>query len=230
MREIRPSVEMLCGQPRNCARCGTVFVPRREHARFCCVRCRAAWNREHAGDPAAAASALQWSVTAMTETIERLPMVKVWDRPRAFAAIGEAVWQVTLVDATLVRHHLDAYDRVLAVYVPVQRRQIEQTMAGLRFVRNHIGDEAGLAGFIRPRGPGAARAPITRWRWKPVPEPVLASLGVRGKAWETTRYRAYHEQVAGRTAGETFGQVAAFLKLAAAHVPSIAAPGAHAGR
>ena len=212
---------------RNCAQCGAVFVPRREHARFCCVRCRAAWNREHAGDPAAAASVLQWSVSAMTETIARLPAVRVGDRPRAFGAIGEAVWQVTLVDATLVRHHADAYDRVLAVYVPARRRQVEQTMAGLRFVRNHIGDEAGLAEFIQP---DVAQAPITRWLWKPVPEPPLASLAGRGRAWETTRYRAYTEQVAGRTTGEVFGEAAAFLELAAAHVPSITVGDAHAGR
>jgi hypothetical protein len=99
---------------RSCEQCGAVFVPRREHARFCCVRCRAAWNREHTGDPQAGACALGWSVTAMTDTVERLPMVRTWDRTRAFATIGEAVWQVTLVDATLVRHHLDAYDGLLA--------------------------------------------------------------------------------------------------------------------
>jgi hypothetical protein len=166
----------------------------------------------------------------MTETIERLPMARVWDQPRAFAALGEAVWQVTLVDATLVRHHLDAYDRLLALYVPAQRRLIEQTMAGLRFVRNHIGDEDGLAGFIQPGVPDPAQAPITSWRWKPVPEPALGSLAPRGRAWETTRYRAYTQQVAGRTTGETFGVAAAFLELAVAHVPSIAVTGAHVGR
>ena len=60
-------------ETRTCEQCGAVFAPRREHARFCCARCRARWNREHTGDPEAGASALQWSVTAMTETIERLP-------------------------------------------------------------------------------------------------------------------------------------------------------------
>jgi hypothetical protein len=214
----------------NCAQCGSVFVPRREHARFCCVRCRAAWNREHAADPAAGASALLWSVSAMTETIERLPMVRVWDRHRALATIGEAVWQVTLVDATLVRHHPDAYDRVLALCVPAERRLFEQAMAGLRFVRNHIGDDASLARFIQPGAPGPARAPITGWAWKPVPEPALASLAPRGRAWELTRYQAYQDQLAGRSVGETFGEAAAFLELVAAHIPAITATGAHAGR
>ena len=57
-------------------------------------------------------SALQWSITAMSDTTERLPRVRAWDRPRAFAVIGEAVWWVTIVDATLVRHHPEAYDAV----------------------------------------------------------------------------------------------------------------------
>ena len=215
---------------RNCAQCGIAFQPRREHARFCCVRCRATWSREHTGDPAAEETALWWSVTAMAETIQGLPTVRVWDRPRALAAIGEAVWQVTLVDATLVRHHLDAYDCALAMYGPAQRGLIEQTMAGLRFVRNHIGDEASLARFIRPGPPGSARATITGWKWKPVPEPALTSLAPRARAWETSRYRAYQEQVARRTTGETFGEAAAFVDLAAAHVPSIPVTGTHVSR
>ena len=60
---IRPAAWMrkcgLVADTRTCERCGAMFVPRREHARFCCVRCRGAWNREHAGDPAAEMSALQ---------------------------------------------------------------------------------------------------------------------------------------------------------------------------
>jgi hypothetical protein len=101
--------------PRTCEQCGTVFAPRREHARFCRPRCRVAWNREHTGDPQAEASAL------------------------------------------------------------------------------------------------------VAWRWRPVPEPDLGSLPPRGQMWETTRYRAYQVQLAGHTIGETSGQAAAFLKLAAPH-------------
>src|SRR5438270_13769694 len=87
---------------RDCEQCGTSFVPRREHARFCSPACRAAWNSEHTGDLKAGTSALRWSITAMNDTTERLSQVTAWDRPRAFAIIGEAVWGVTIVDATLV--------------------------------------------------------------------------------------------------------------------------------
>lgn len=215
---------------RNCEQCGTQFAPRREHARFCSARCRAAWNREHTGDPAAGVSALQWAMIAMSDSTGRLPRVKAGDQPRAFAVIGEAVWWVTIVDATLVRHQPGAYDAVLAAQAPAERRLIEESLAGLRFVRNRIGDEADLAEFIEPGvpGPGAGHGRITDWTWKPVPGPALASVPPRTQAWQMTRYRAYQTQLAGHTIGEIFGRAAEFLKLAAANAPSITDTSAHA--
>ena len=206
---------------RVCEQCGTAFAPRREHSRFCRVPCRVRWNREHVGDPAAGAAALLWSITAMSDAAERLPWVRGWERARAFAVIGEAVWWVTIVDATLVRHHQEAYDGVMAGRAPAQRGVIDDILAGLRFVRNRIGDGANLAGYIEPgpHGPGAGRGWITGWTWRPVPEPALTSLTPRGQAWEMTRYWAYQAQLAGHTIGETFGLAVAFLKLAAASTP-----------
>jgi hypothetical protein len=213
---------------RVCEQCGTGFVPRREHARFCSVRCRVEWNRDHMGDPAAGATALLWSITAMSDTAERLPTVRVWDRPRAFAAIGEAVWWVTIVDATLVRHHQEAYDRVRAGLTPARRLVVDDILAGLRFVRNRIGDEADLADFIKPGvpGPGAGKARVTGWTWMQVPTPALRSLPPGARTWEMTRYRGYHAQLAGHTTGEIFGQSVGFLKMAAAST-SIADISAH---
>jgi hypothetical protein len=129
-----------------------------------------------------------------------------------------------------VRHHLDIYDGVMAGQAPTQRNLIEQTLAGLRFVRNHISPEASLAEFIQPSRPGLRQGPITSWTWKPVPDPALASLAPRGRSWELARYRAYQAHLAGNTIGETFGQTAAFLNLAAADALSITVTGAHAGR
>jgi len=217
---------------RNCEQCGTSFVPRREHARFCSARCRDTWNREHAGDLTAGESALQWAITAMSDTAERLPQVRAGDLPRAVAVIGESVWWVTIVDATLVRHHPDAYDGVLAAQAPAHRELIEGTLAGLRFIRNQIGDHTELAEFIQTRYPGAAagEGPITDWAWKPAPEPAVASMPPRGQAWEMTRYHAYQAHLAGRTIGETFGRAAAFLKLTAATAPPAADTSVHAAR
>jgi hypothetical protein len=202
---------------RTCEQCGTLFTPRREHARFCRPRCRVAWNREHTGDPQAEASALEWSITAMHEAVEGLARCQVSDQAQGFALISEAVWWVTIVDATLVRYHRHAYKSAMKSQAPV-RREIEGVFAGLRFARNQMGYRLGPADFIQPEEshPGAGRG-VTAWRWRPVPEPDLGSLPPRGQAWEMTRYRAYHAQLAGHTIGETFGRAGAFLKLAAPH-------------
>jgi hypothetical protein len=207
-------------ETRICAQCGTPFPPRREHARFCSPGCRAAWNSEHLGEEKAGTSALQWGITAMTDTTLRLSQLVAWDRPRAFALIGEAVWWVSMVDATLVRHHLNAYDLVMTGYPPAERELVEGTLAGLRFVRNRIGDDADLADFIEPGEPGPGSeprpGPVTGWVWKLAPEPELASLSPRGRSWETARYQAYQAHLAGRGIGETFGRTTVFLELAAA--------------
>src|SRR5262249_15979282 len=147
-----------------------------------------------------------WSVTAMGEATARLPQELMWDRARVYTLVGEAVWWVTLVDATLVRHHPGPYDSVIAGQHPAQRRQTEATLAGLRFVRTRLGGEADLAEFIQAaaRGRGAGIGRITGWRWKPVPPPVLVSLPARAQAWEMARYRAYQAQLTGHTIAETF--------------------------
>ena len=202
-------------------------MPRREHARFCSVRCRVAWNRENresrqqAAYPAAEVNALQWSITAMSDTIQRLARVRAADQPRAFAVVSEAVWWGTSVDATLIRHHPETYDAVLAARTAPERRLIEGTLAGLRFVRNRMGSQVDHVDFIRPRahaqGPGGDR--LTAWSWKSLPTPSMSSLPPSGRAWELRRYRAYQAQLAGSSIGDTFGRVAGFLTVAAASAP-----------
>src|SRR5260221_13461412 len=99
---------------RNCEQCGTLFAPRREHARFCSARCRVAWNRQNASDRTAEVTALDWSLSAMRDATERLLRKRASGGPQAFAMISEAVWWVTNVHATLGRYHPDAYNAVLA--------------------------------------------------------------------------------------------------------------------
>jgi hypothetical protein len=207
----------------DCAQCGGVFVLRREHARFCSVGCRVAWNREHMGDPAVETSALAWSVTAMSETADRLPLAGARDQAQALAVINEAVWWVTIIDATLVRYHLEAYDEVIAAQNPAQRRTIEETLTGLRFVRNRIGRGADLAEFAEPGSPvpDAGAGPDTGWVWNPAPEPALTWLSARGQAWEMTRYQGYQAQLAGHDVRETFAQAIAFLERTAANATPI---------
>ena len=195
---------------RNCDQCGAPFAPRREHARFCSARCRAGWNRRHAHGPADT-SALDWSITAMRETIGRLGRAGGWDRADGFAVISEAVWRITIVDAALMRYHPETYTRVLARSDPGQRRITEETFSGLRFVRNRMGYDTHPADLIQPLDSGGVAA----WTWKPAPEPALGALTPRSRAWELDRYQAYQAQLASRPVGETFTQATAFLGIAA---------------
>jgi hypothetical protein len=123
-----------------------------------------------------------------------------------------------MVDATLNRHHLEAYKSVLQAQPAVERQLMEGILGGLRFVRNQMGYHVGHADFIEPvpGHPGGDGGPITAWSWRSLPEPRLEWLPPRGQAWEMTRYQAYQAQLAGHSIGEIFGQAAAFLKLASA--------------
>jgi hypothetical protein len=202
---------------RNCEQCGAAFAPRREHARFCSARCRVAWNRQHVGGSTAEAGALDWSFAAMQEITGRLLRGRGWGRLEAFGVISEAVWWVTMVDATLVRYHPGGYNRVLATSAHTEREAIEDTFAGLRFVRNRMGYHADPADFIQPQGNGGGLGadPVAAWTWRPLPEPQLASLPPRGQDWELARYQAYQAQLAGHPIGETFSHAVLFLQLAA---------------
>jgi hypothetical protein len=167
-----------------------------------------AWNREHVGVAAAPAVAIDWSVTAMAEAARRLAAGS-WDLPRLAAAVGEAVWWVTLVDATLVRYHPRDYEVALASE-DVRRRKTEETLEGLRYVRNQLGQSADPAEFICP-APGDAGA----WTWRPLPEPGLAGFAPRGRQWELSRYRAYQARLAGHDVARTFAHCTEFLTHAA---------------
>jgi hypothetical protein len=166
-----------------------------------------AWNREHAGVAAAPAVAIDWSVTAMTEAAGRLTVAAAWDLPRLAAAAGEAVWWVTLVDATLVRYHPQAYEKALSSN-DVRRRKTEQALEGLRYVRNQLGRSADPADFVWPAGNAT-------WMWRSLPEPDLTGLIPRAQQWELSRYRAYQARLADRDVARTFGRCAEFLALAA---------------
>ena len=201
---------------RECAQCGRAFTPRREHARFCSARCRMAWNREHAGVAAAPAAAIEWSVAAMAEACSRLAAAGTWDSRRTATAVSETVWWVTLVDATLVRYHPRAYELALAS-VPARRRRIEETLEGLRYVRNQLSRVADPARFIE-----AAAGDAPGWTWRPLPPPVLEDFTPQSREWELSRYRAYQARLADRDLARTFARCARFLTDAAALASELA--------
>ena len=200
---------------RDCEQCGTSFVPRREHARFCSASCRVAWNRDNQWQPGTPDCALVWSITAMADVTKRLPSIAGLDRPRAFALISEAVWWVTLVDANLVRYHPDVYDQELASRPDPDQIAVEETLGGLRFVRNQMGNDDDRVDFILPAADGTGSGLAREWTWTPLPEPGGESLSPRSLDWELTRYRAYQSRLAGRPVEGTFRCAAAFLQAAA---------------
>lgn len=212
---------------RECEECGTQFSPRREHARFCSARCRMAWNGEHASAEAVPAVALDWTMTAMTDAGERFARAAAWDRPRALAAVSEATWWVTIVDATVVRYYPRAYDAVLAGQPAEYRRVTEETLAGLRYVRNQMG-HLDPAAFIRAAGRRGSSGRAAGWVWNPLPEPAVDSLSERGHEWEMTRYRAYQARLADHDVAETFALTTSFLEQTARQVATGTSISAHA--
>ena len=207
----QPVLEVREAEVRECAQCGSEFIPGREHARFCSARCRMAWNDEHAGVAAAPPAAIDWSVAAMSEAARRLSSPGSWDLPSLADAVADAVWWVTLVDATLVRYHPQNYETTLAGR-SARRRETEQTLEGLRYVRNQLGRSAGPADLITP---AAAEGTPPAWTWRSLPPPDVSGLRSRARRWELSRHRAYQARLAGRDVTAAFAWCAEFLALAA---------------
>lgn len=176
------------------------------------------------------ADVLGWSITGMREAIERLTRSRAWDRTRAFEAINDAVWRVTMLDAALVRYRPNVYDDTLDQLNADDRAAVEETLAGLRLVRNRAGEADDLARFVETRT--TDRAPyigqITDSQWKTVP-PRPSSSPTGTQVWEQARYRAYDDRLAGTAIGDTFERCAAFLLTAATRAMATAHPSnAHA--
>jgi hypothetical protein len=205
---------------RACEQCGAAFVRRREHSRFCSAQCRVAWNSEHARHEGVSSAALDWSLSAMTEATARLAR----SRPpggtaeaHAVVAVSDAVWWVTIVDATLIRYHPDSYDATMDALPAARQQEIGQTLAGLRFARNQMGvhlDPGEFIGVLPDPGNGERRgATLT---WSPVSPPAAGDLSPSGQEWERGRYLAYTERLAGQSVVHTFTLAARFLRHAAA--------------
>jgi hypothetical protein len=198
---------------RRCEQCGTEFVPRREHARFCSAECRLAWNKANVGHSDVSGAALNWSLTAMSEATGRLARARSLDPRHAAVAVSDATWWVTIVDATLVRYHPGSYDAAMDAQPPQQRGEIELTLTGLRYVRNQMGVHLDPAEFVAVVP--ATRAGSASLAWRPLPPPEAAELSPRGQEWERGRYLAYQERLAGHSITRTFALATRFLRLAA---------------
>jgi hypothetical protein len=149
------------------------------------------------------ASALAWSVTAMSDALSRLAAASAASLPQAVAG-GH--------DAAMTRHHPAAYGRALAALDPAARKAIEGSLAGLRFIRSQLGYSADPADFIQP--PPAPGSGAAQWTWSAIALPPPP----RGKAREASPYREYRTQLAGRSVTQILEQAAGFLARAHATV------------
>jgi hypothetical protein len=155
----------------------------------------------------------------MSEVVARFDQISGWDLARVVAAMSEAVWWVTLVDATLVRYYPGIYDTVLDDRSVAERQMIGDILAGLRFVRNQMGRHRDLADFVY----GAQGAD---WTWRSLPAPLWEQLSPHGQEWELTRYQAYQHRLAGREITEAFTLADGFLTQTASDAADLADPAA----
>jgi hypothetical protein len=197
---------------RECEYCHKQFTPKREHSRFDSAECRIAWNKANRRHANVSVAALDWSLTAMAEATAKLARARSIDSRHAVAAVSDATWWVTIVDATLVRYYPDSYDALLDSQPQLQREEIEQTLAGLRYVRNQMGVHLDPAEFISQDGGALA--------WSLLPPPDPGDLSQRGQEWENSRHRAYTSRLAGQPVARAFKLAGGFLRVAAEAAPA----------
>jgi hypothetical protein len=171
-------------------------------------------------------TALDWSMQAMHDATDRVNKIPASDLAKAFAAIGEAVWWITIVNDSLRKTYETKYKRALELSTP----NPADTLLGLKSVRNRIGHEVDLVDFIEPFAsrpdPGDGR--ITAWTWRHVRQPSSAGL----KPWQyqsaVKAHKAYETAVVDGSQGGnivyTFGLVTGFLDLVYQHLADPACP------
>jgi hypothetical protein len=164
------------------------------------------------GAQVTAAAGLRWSVSAMNGSIGRLYKATGTDLPEALAIVTEAVWWVTLVEASIQRSSQAAYNHTLLSLGSADRRATEGTFIGLRFIRNWLGAHADPANFIQPEhDDDGSEAPVAAWTWTLLPTPELGTVSPRDRHADAVRYRDYCTYLARKPIGETMTSAVTFL-------------------
>ena len=155
-----------------------------------------------AGEDYGPKTALDWSIRAMNEATDRVNKIAASDLPSAFAAIGEAVWWITIVHDTLRHNQRAAYDKAAVLTFPDPM----DTINGLRSVRNRIGHTVDLVDFVQPVAARewSADGRITAWAWRPVPPPEQGERTDRQHRHDLELHRAYESALAGQNIWQPF--------------------------
>jgi hypothetical protein len=156
------------------------------------------------------ATALDWSIKALNDATERVNRIAASDLPRAFAAIGEVVWWVTIVSDTLRHDHRAAFEQAATLTFPDPRG----TLSGLRSVRNRIGHKVDLVDYIQPVASRewSADGRITAWAWNSVAPPEQGDRSDRQHQRDVELHRAYESELAGQNIWQPFILATGFLR------------------
>ena len=146
--------------------------------------------------------ALDASIQAMADATARVNQTT--DPVKAFIAIGESVWWITVVNDTLQTEPF--YKDSLS-----DNTFLRDTLAGLRSVRNRIGHEVNLIDYVNleaTRSDQYGDGRVAAWSWKSVPPPKATQ-----RRYAMENHRAYEVTLAGRTVVEGFSRTQMFLEL-----------------
>ncbi len=142
----------------------------------------------------------------MSAATDRVNRVQAPSLAEAFAAIGEALWWITVVDENVRTRYGKAYSRATRATSP----NPTETMRGVRSARNRMCHEVEVVDFIAPIGsrPDRGDGRISAWAWQSVPPPrSRAARDIAGR-------RAYEAALVGQNIVHTFGLATGFLQLA----------------
>ncbi len=142
---------------------------------------------------------LEWSQVAMLRALERARSTG-WNDPQGvFAAVGETVWWICVLDEQLRApgYHL-VYEAALAEEPPTT----EPLLSGLRHVRDRMAHAVDEVNYLIATPTNAASFEAT-WTWRPLPP------------WRDTRhpqrYEAYQAALAGRDLRDTLPVATVFV-------------------
>ncbi len=154
--------------------------------------------------------ALHWSMQAALAATDRVNRISSLDLPKAFAAIGEAVWWITIVNDSLKHSHKDDYATAVGLTTPSP----SETLDGMRSVRNRIGHEVDLMDFVYPAATreSSPNGRITAWAWRSVAAPNRGQRAEKQHTRDLKLHNAYEAVLAGQNVIQAFTSATGFFE------------------
>ena len=154
-------------------------------------------------------SALDWSVEAMCQAADRVQRVPNGREREAFAAIGETLWWIGIVDENLRERKPEIYGS--HVTFTLGERPL---LMGLRYARNRFTHGVDVLHYVEPDGilHGDPRGYRSIWKWRSLPaEHRDYVVGNPGRS-ARKQYKAYQAAVAGTDVHQSFVNALSVLR------------------